>query len=83
FVHYGKRGSFVVSINTIMSQIKRLENEIITLNKKLVKERENEAKAIDKIAKSQKRLLSAKTTTTLKSCQRDLQNATTAQQKAK
>ncbi|QSX23452.1 TIR domain-containing protein [Priestia megaterium] len=72
-----------MSINTIMSQIKRLENDIANLNKKLVKEQDNEAKAIDKIAKAQKRLMSAKTTTTLKSSQRDLQNANNAQQKAK
>ncbi|MEJ9227720.1 TIR domain-containing protein [Priestia aryabhattai] len=72
-----------MSISTIMSQIKRLENDIINLDKKLVKERDIEAKALDKIAKSQKRLLSAKTTNTLKSCQRDLQNATVAHQKAK
>lgn len=41
-----------MSINTIMSQIKRLESDLASLNKKLVTEHDKEAKAMDKLAKA-------------------------------
>ncbi|MDX6047601.1 MULTISPECIES: TIR domain-containing protein [Bacillus] len=72
-----------MSINTIMSQIKRLESDVASLNKKLVTERDKEAKAMDKLAKAQEKIINAKTATTLRSAQRDLQSAMNVQQKAK
>lgn len=43
-----------MSVNIIMSQVKRLESDVASLNKKLSTERAKEATAIDKAAKAQK-----------------------------
>lgn len=72
-----------MSVNIIMSQVKRLESDVASLNKKLSTERAKEAKAIDKAAKAQKKLISSKNATTLRSAQRDLQSAMSAEQKSK
>jgi hypothetical protein len=58
-----------------MSQNKRLESELISINKKLDLEKSKEAKAIDKIAKTQKKISSAKSQATLKSASREYESA--------
>lgn len=64
-----------MTISTVLSQIKSLEKDISSLNAKISKEKENEAKALDKIAKVTKKLASSKTTTSLNSANREYQSA--------
>lgn len=58
----------------LLGQIKRLESDIFNINKKMDTQKSKEAKAIDKMAKAQKKLMSAKTSSAINSAQRDYQS---------
>ena len=47
-------------INMLLSQVKRLESDMININKKIDTQKSKESKAIEKIAKAQKKLMNAK-----------------------
>ena len=59
----------------LLSQVKRLESDMININKKLDTQKSKESKAIEKIAKAQKKLMNAKTTSAVNSAQREYQSA--------
>lgn len=58
----------------LLGQVKRLESDVLSINKKIDTQKSKEAKAIDKIAKAQKKLISAKTSSAINSAQRDYQS---------
>ncbi|MCW1928677.1 toll/interleukin-1 receptor domain-containing protein [Bhargavaea beijingensis] len=72
-----------LSIQTLMTQIKRLEREISIIDKKIAAEKVKESKALDKISKSQKRIESTKSTASLKSAIREYESASKDLAKAK
>lgn len=72
-----------MTISTTLSQIRSLEQDILSLSAKVSKEKEKEAKALDKIAKSTKKMSSAKTTTSLNSANREYQTANKDLEKAR
>lgn len=59
----------------LLGQVKRLESDITSINKKIDTQKSKEAKAMEKIARVQKKLMSAKTTSTVNSAQREYQSA--------
>lgn len=59
----------------LLGQVKRLESDITSINKKIDTQKSKESKAIEKLAKAQKKLMSAKTTSALNSAQREYQLA--------
>ncbi|MBE1555662.1 TIR domain-containing protein [Sporosarcina limicola] len=64
-----------MSISMLLSQIKSLETGITSINKKIDAQKLKEAKAIEKIAKAQKKSMGAKTISTISSAQREYQSA--------
>ncbi|WP_017548204.1 toll/interleukin-1 receptor domain-containing protein [Salinicoccus carnicancri] len=64
-----------MSISLVTSQIKRLESEIDSLRRKMQKETQNEADALNNISKSTKKLNNSKTSASLNSAIRDFDNA--------
>lgn len=64
-----------MSINMLLSQVKRVETSITSINKKIDAQKLKESKAIEKMAKAQKKMMSAKNTSTVNSAQREYQSA--------
>lgn len=73
-VNEQKRRQNELSINMLLGQIKRLESDVLSINKKIDTQKSKEAKAIDKIAKAQKKQISAKTSSSINFAQRDYQS---------
>lgn len=59
----------------LLGQVKTLETGMTSINKKIDTQKLKEAKAIEKIAKAQKKIMGAKTTSTVGSAQREYQSA--------
>jgi hypothetical protein len=59
----------------LLGQVKRLESDITSISKKIDTQKSKEVKAIEKISRAQKKLMTAKTTSTVNSAQREYQSA--------
>ena len=59
----------------LLSQVKSVETGITSINKKMDAQKLKESKAIEKMAKAQKKIMGAKTTSTANSAQREYQSA--------